>query len=92
MKTLEEAALAVDELFNSAFQGAGKVSASILMKILDLSLVATDGSGDDSEDEEERRDEEGRDEEDAETEDLGDLDSPVCDLSLLGVCCDLRAI
>jgi len=55
-------------------------------KILDPSfLVATDGSGDDSEDEEERRDEGEHDEEDAETEELGDLDSPVCDFSLCSV-------
>lgn len=74
-KTLEQAAIAVDELFNSSFQTSGKCSFRSFPNNSFISLVAADDSGDESEEEGERRDEDRNEEE--ETEDSGDPDSPV---------------
>lgn len=75
-KTLEQAAIAVDELFNLSFQTTGNNLPQLISGIpLNLLLVLGDDSGDESEEEEERRDEDRNEEE--ETEDSGDPESPI---------------
>jgi regulator of nonsense transcripts 2 len=71
---LEQAAIAVDELFNSSFQTSGKCLFGCFQDSFE-SPGAADDSGDESEEEEERRDEDRNEEE--ETEDSGDPDSPM---------------
>ena len=74
VKTLEQAAIAVDEMFNSAYQAAGTLIEFVSVLFNSNSCITGD-SGDDSEDEGERRNEQKRSEEDA--EELGETDSPV---------------
>lgn len=75
VKTIEEAALAVDEMFSSAFQNAGRKVIFIVELVHQPVLKApSDDSGDDS-DEDKRHNEEEREEE--EEEELGNQDSPV---------------
>ena len=67
--------MAVDEMFNSAYQITGKehpVEHSVVFVQL---ILAGEESGDDSDDDGERREDGGGDEE--EGEDSGDPDSPV---------------
>ena len=74
VKTLEQAAIAVDEMFNSVYQASGTLIEFCLCSFNSNLCVAGD-SGDDSEDEGERRNEQKRGEEDV--EELGESDSPV---------------
>jgi regulator of nonsense transcripts 2 len=75
VKTLEQAAIAVDEMFNSAYQAPGTLIDFFVSVLFNSSSCITGDSGDDSEDEGERRNEQKRGEEDA--EELGESDSPV---------------
>ena len=75
VKTLEQAAIAVDEMFNSAYQAPGTLIDFFASILFNSNPCITGDSGDDSEDEGERRNEEKRGEEDA--EELGESDSPV---------------
>jgi regulator of nonsense transcripts 2 len=75
VKTLEQAAIAVDEMFNSAYQAPGTLIEFLSLFYSIQIHVLTGDSGDDSEDEGERRNEQKRSEEDA--EELGESDSPV---------------
>ena len=76
MKTLEQAAIAVDEMFNSAYQAPGTYFDLffVLSSLIQIHVLTGD-SGEDSEDEGERRNEQKRGEDDA--EELGESDSPV---------------
>ena len=73
LKTLEQAAIAVDEMFNSAYQAPGTLT--VFLSLFNSNSCITGDSGEDSEDEGERRNEQKRGEEDA--EELGESDSPV---------------
>jgi regulator of nonsense transcripts 2 len=73
VKTLEQAAIAVDEMFNSAYQAPGTLI--YFFCLFNSNSCITGDSGEDSEDESERRNEQKRGEEDA--EELGESDSPV---------------
>lgn len=76
-KTIEQAAIAVDEMFNSAYQSTGNLSIYFFpCRITSYSSLVADDSGDDSDEEGERRDDKGLDDE--EQEDFGEPDSPVC--------------
>ena len=75
VKTLEQAAIAVDEMFNSAYQAPGTLIKNFSFLFSIQIYCVADDSGDDSEDEGERRNEQKRGEEDA--EELGESDSPV---------------
>jgi regulator of nonsense transcripts 2 len=57
-KTIEEAALAVDDMFNQAFENAGRKTVPHLRMVfvlMCLYLAAGDDSGEDSGDEDDRR-------------------------------------
>lgn len=82
VKTIEEAAMAVDEMFSSAFQTtAGMVfflgldGTAIHWLLKPISVSGEESGDDDSGDEDERREGDTRDDE--EEEDLGSQDSPV---------------
>ncbi|KAF7321619.1 Nonsense-mediated mRNA decay factor [Mycena kentingensis (nom. inval.)] len=66
-KSLEEAAIAVDEMLNAAFQNAERKMMCLTIKV--LKIVEDAGSGEDSSDEDERPEAEGADEEEEETPD-----------------------
>jgi regulator of nonsense transcripts 2 len=76
-KTIEEAAIAVDEMFSSAFHSAGGAIYHFCSRIIyqRLLTVLGDDSGEDSGDEDKRP--EGNERDDEEEEDLSSQDSPV---------------
>ena len=84
-KTLEAAALAVDDMFNTALQAAGEFYMQCVCDGAQCLPGVVGGHSDDSDEDDEDGDRPDEEDEEDEDNELGDDDSVVCDSSPVSV-------